>query len=57
MRALPADTPLATKVVIAVPTSIVAGWAGYRAFERRVVGAPRGQGQIQTAAAPSTSTA
>jgi peptidoglycan/LPS O-acetylase OafA/YrhL len=57
VRALPADTPLATKVVIAVPTSIVAGWAGYRAFERRVVGAPRGQGQIQTAAAPSTSTA
>jgi peptidoglycan/LPS O-acetylase OafA/YrhL len=39
-RALP-DAPLAAKLVIAVPGSILAGWVSYRLFERWVVGAPR----------------
>ncbi|MCC6226270.1 MAG: acyltransferase [Microthrixaceae bacterium] len=40
VRALP-DAPLVAKLVIAVPASILAGWAGYRAFERWIVGRPR----------------
>jgi len=40
VRAFP-DAPLGVKVAIALPASLAGGWAGYRAFERWVVGRPR----------------